>query len=1315
MSNTDNIYNILNNFNKIAKEEPAPVAATPKAKTKLQESMEQVVNEKYMGFKKTVAAIKKSGSAKDPEAVAAAIGRKKHGKEKFQKAAATGKKLGEDHGPENPDALVNYGEYDREGDMAKDDLYTIDNAAEELYSILRTDDNLPEWVQKKITLAVDYLDTARDYMKAQSYGQGMAEGSGDPEITPGMKTQYGTVVKVNGNTVTVKASNGELTTMNIHDIQQAMAEGVDDKFRAADKVVELVRYYKLHRGRDWFDLFEKIAGKKLYGTEMIREIDRANEYASKFLDLNYRIAMRYEYRGKQDPRNDQELIDLSNQWLDLLDQAENEFKTMSGQGMSEGMVKGEYGRVLDALQLYYPRLSMEELNVPGYHKVVADKANVPVEYAAQVINDFVRDNDPDEDEFDDDEQAVAEGYDPAEHDYYGWSQILQKDGYRNPNVSGADALKLVAGDYRGPDGYVSTIRNILTYVKQNRQVLGKAVSDRKTVKDAIIDIRNEFPKLYQAAQQPQGVAEDEFDESIRNKLAAAALAGTMALGAGGAQAKVIPGVQDGFASGFGGKPVATQMAPSTSSAPAAGSLNAQSAASREVAKQARNAADQFKYTNPSFAQEYKRIETTYEKIKSIVYNNKRSSSNDTDLAKRQHAESIKTLIAADMEFAKDTNALMKQYGLKEQGMSEASFPTVADARKRAEQEKGTGKFTSKKNPDNPSGTFYTRKYNPKSGETDDTENVSTEKRGRGRPKKSAFEDMSTIDKMIAEAFGELFEGTSRPVGDPVSKAAPTAPGVGSGIRVTPMPALATTPKPAPGMGSIQGGVWTAKPPKAGEQGVPVPQGIDEGPLLDKIGTGIGKAAGSIVGGAANFGQAIKKGYQAGKSGDDDERAAASAAADTAATRSMGQMAPDRPPAPSQGMDLDDPSAPYPALPLVRPRGMPDLDEADAEMEGMRKLAGLKGGQKKLDRDQDGELTRNDFRMLRKGLEEGGRDDYDEIRDKIQWLQGAPNYLSRDEAKETAYYTKDTDPVWDGYRDDAGEVGENLEVRANPAGASSAEQAKKIGAQFPQQNGKEPNLAYKIGEDEVEENLIVVPNPSGAGSVAAAKKLGAMMPAKPGEKDPISTNEDDMEEGNVITKAMADKTIPVGAPIPGTNLKKTKHLDTMAEGDAALNQMRRIAGLKEGGMSPISGMASDMEKQQGSMNISTNQSSDGTKSVTITANGDAASDLMQMLKLAGMSGGGAAPAAAAEPEIVVVAQDGEETMEEEKDPRYQASTTPDEQVAPVQALTKGGNGDVAGQEKTMKPGGYQFGDNNLAMQESLSAQLMKEYNSIKVKK
>ena len=75
----------------------------------------------------------------------------------------------EDHGPENPAAPVNYGEYDREGDMAKDDLRTINSAAKELYAILDAEENLPEWVQSKITKAVDYIDTVRDYMKANKY------------------------------------------------------------------------------------------------------------------------------------------------------------------------------------------------------------------------------------------------------------------------------------------------------------------------------------------------------------------------------------------------------------------------------------------------------------------------------------------------------------------------------------------------------------------------------------------------------------------------------------------------------------------------------------------------------------------------------------------------------------------------------------------------------------------------------------------------------------------------------------------------------------------------------------------------------------------------------------------------------------------------------------------------------------------------------------------------------------------------------------------------------------------------------------------
>jgi hypothetical protein len=62
--------------------------------------------------------------------------------------------------------IADQGEYDREGDMAQQDLHTIVDAAKELHAILASDENLPEWVQAKITKALDYIDTARDYVKS---------------------------------------------------------------------------------------------------------------------------------------------------------------------------------------------------------------------------------------------------------------------------------------------------------------------------------------------------------------------------------------------------------------------------------------------------------------------------------------------------------------------------------------------------------------------------------------------------------------------------------------------------------------------------------------------------------------------------------------------------------------------------------------------------------------------------------------------------------------------------------------------------------------------------------------------------------------------------------------------------------------------------------------------------------------------------------------------------------------------------------------------------------------------------------------------
>jgi hypothetical protein len=77
------------------------------------------------------------------------------------------KKEAEEKGLSVKEAFDDSSEYDDEAGMAKGQLTTAEAAAAELRSILDADENLPEWVQSKITMAVDYLDTARDYMKSK--------------------------------------------------------------------------------------------------------------------------------------------------------------------------------------------------------------------------------------------------------------------------------------------------------------------------------------------------------------------------------------------------------------------------------------------------------------------------------------------------------------------------------------------------------------------------------------------------------------------------------------------------------------------------------------------------------------------------------------------------------------------------------------------------------------------------------------------------------------------------------------------------------------------------------------------------------------------------------------------------------------------------------------------------------------------------------------------------------------------------------------------------------------------------------------------
>ena len=167
--------------------------------------------------------------------------------------------------------------------------------------------------------------------------------------------------------------------------EQGVAEDADDKFSVADKVEQLVDQHRLYDKRGWTDLFAKLAGRKLEVAEIRREM----EYASKFLQLLDSIRMRSDYRGQQDPRKDQELIDLSNQWLDLFNKATTEFKGMSGQGVAEAVedrTSYQVAKVLHDHGIKYDSTREDEL-IKVIGLALVKELNMSPKMARGVMND----------------------------------------------------------------------------------------------------------------------------------------------------------------------------------------------------------------------------------------------------------------------------------------------------------------------------------------------------------------------------------------------------------------------------------------------------------------------------------------------------------------------------------------------------------------------------------------------------------------------------------------------------------------------------------------------------------------------------------------------------------------------------------------------------------------------------------------------------------------------------------------------------------------------------------------------------------------
>jgi hypothetical protein len=213
-------------------------------------------------------------------------------------------------------------------------------------------------------------------------------------------------------------------------------------------------------------------------------------------------------------------------------------------------------------------------------------------------------------------------------------------------------------------------------------------------------------------------------------------------------------------------------------------------------------------------------------------------------------------------------------------------------------------------------------------------------------------------------------------------------------------------------------------------------------------------------------------------------------------------------------------------------------------------------------------------------------------------------------------------------------------------------------------------------------------------IAAAKKAGKLEEGKCPQcgMDPCEC--DDVEEGNAFTGKLAQTKKGDSFELDGKKFKDTSNLDEC--------------------MSPMGSMAGEMEQQQGKINVSTNMSSDGNKSVSINADGEAADQLMQMLKMAGL-GGGETHAKLA----IAVPADSGEGEAEVAEAEEQYANAPEEEYASVDTIIDQGS-DMNRQKKQFadKP---KAGDNPMATMEevdpigSLGRDLMKEYQALKLAK
>ena len=230
------------------------------------------------------------------------------------------------------------GEYDREGDMALNQIHQIADAAEELHSILDADENLPEWVQSKITKAVDYLDTARDYLKAK--GNQAHEMIPEKAVSRAQQQAAGAALSAKRGQGKAIGASKEMAKMSTKELEKFASTKHKGLPKRAGKVEE--------ESTDTRDDRAERAGKRV-ARDLEYDMKHKGKDDNKAEKAGKRVTKDIEYDDKKDKKKEVDETTVSGSVATSAAPAKSKGGMQFGKGVYEGAIAESFEKKLGSI------------------------------------------------------------------------------------------------------------------------------------------------------------------------------------------------------------------------------------------------------------------------------------------------------------------------------------------------------------------------------------------------------------------------------------------------------------------------------------------------------------------------------------------------------------------------------------------------------------------------------------------------------------------------------------------------------------------------------------------------------------------------------------------------------------------------------------------------------------------------------------------------------------------------------------------------------------------------------------------------------